>query len=423
MLIKLTNDCQFNTSTSTLHFNNSEIIDEDLIRDFHITNKRNFINNTSKEINTINLIPTMQCDGCCEYCYNLEELNKNKHYMNFEDFEQGIDNIKKLNYSFDLDTLKLYGGEPLLNPNLADLIINIHKNYQFSTLYVSSGLLFSPQKFEYAISQLKKIVDYGIDFSIGVSVDFGLSPENFTRISNKTLINKNILLERCSIIEDIGIRVVYSTIVSNKTDIDLLKKDLLSLHESKKEHFDISDMDSKSDRKYAFRISVSNDDSLHPSMEMIQELYKFYKDAHENIALTSNLYPYTDVVYSPLIKKLDEDTFLFLYPSNYCGIFDDMITMLPNGDLTSCHMTPYTSNFEISEEQINYYFNNEKCDQCDFFNVCRGLCVNRNLQAPKAMDVYCEWAKLSFELALKRLYIINGNNIKKFQSYITSLSV
>ncbi len=421
MQISLSNNITFDTNSSVLSFDGSTHDDE--VSTFLKDDKLKKFNNTEKIIRTINLIPTMMCDGACSYCYNIDEINNIKSFMSPTKFEDGVNNINEKGYILDLHTLRLYGGEPLLNPNLAELIIHIKETHGFEILYISSGLLFNDKKFNTAKNEIKRLIEYGIDVTIGVSVDFGLTDEQFTRVSNKATINKQILLNRCQELEAVGTRIVYATIISRDTNIEILKQEVVKHYTNKKEFFKLSSMDVLADRKFAYRISVANSDDNHPSMDQVQELYEMYNDLYKEVALTSNLYPYSDVIYAPDVHKLDDDNFLFLYESNYCGIFSDMITMLPDGNLTSCHMTPEPEALDITEEQYNYYFKNEKCNACDFYNVCRGLCVNRNLQAPEAMDVYCKWAMLSFELALKRSFIVNGGSEIKFKLFLKKVQI
>jgi radical SAM protein with 4Fe4S-binding SPASM domain len=417
MKYKISDDITFDIKNCHLTFNNSKYNTSQKIRDSFITCRKNDFNKKNKVIHTISLSPTYRCDGNCSYCYNISENNREKNDLTFSDFEKATNELKTKGYEIDLETLRLYGGEPLLVKNLSELIIQIKKKYKFDTLYISSGLLFNDEKFESAKTELTNLIENNIDFTIGISIDFGLLDKQFTRLSNKTKITRQLLLERCSILEDIGIRIVYATIVSENTDIDLLKKHIIDHYNNKSNKFNLDKMDTNQDRSFAYRISISNHNTLYPSVEKVRSLYDMYVELYETLPITSNLYPYTDIIYSPDIIQLDPDNFLFILAHTYCGIYTDMIAIFPGGEIGSCHMTPYDRNLKPTKEQYDYFFNNEKCNSCDFFGICRGLCVNRNLQAPTAMDSYCLWSQLSFKLSLKRLYLLNKNN---FKEYITN---
>jgi radical SAM protein with 4Fe4S-binding SPASM domain len=379
-------------------------------------------NDKDKTIRTISLNPSLRCDGDCPYCYNREDINQVTSDLNIEDFEKAIRRLREKGYEIKLSSLRLYGGEPLLTKNLADLIIHIKKEYGFSLLYVSSGLLFTDGKFQYAKEQLEQIRSSGIDLTVGVSVDFGLGDDQFTRISRTTNITRDILLNRCSEIEELGIGVVYITMISKDTNVDLLKRHIKQHYLDKNEKFDLSSMDTNSDRHLAYRITISNDDTFFPSIQTVEELKVMYDELYDELPITSNLYPYTDVIYSSIIVKLNEDNFIFLFRHSYCGIYTDMVSIFPNGEISPCHMTPFERDLTIQKECSDYLFNNEKCDNCGFFLVCRGLCPNRNLQSPDAMDSYCLWAKYSFELFIKRIFKMKGNSEKNFKDYLKRIN-
>jgi radical SAM protein with 4Fe4S-binding SPASM domain len=412
--ITISDGIVFDIKNAHLSFNNKSYdIHSDVKKVFLNTREEDF-NESNKTIRTISLNPTYRCDGNCSYCYNKTEINKQNNDLTFDEFETAIEKLKSKNYNIELQTIRLYGGEPLLIKHLSSLIIKIKEKYNFQTLYISSGLLFDDEKFEYAKNELIKLLNNNIDFTIGVSVDFGLKEKDFTRTSKKAKITRELLLDRCSILEDIGARVVYATIVSKNTNIQSLKQHIKNHYLEKYDKFNLESMDSNKDRQFAYRISVSNHDTLHPDVEKIEQLYNMYLELYDSLPITSNLYPYTDVIYSPDIMKLDSDNFLFIFPNTYCGIYTDMVAIFPGGEIGSCHMTPYDRNLKPTHEQHNYFFKNSKCDSCDFFLICRGLCVNRNIQAPDAMDVYCLWAKYSFILSLKRLYQLHKDNFKEY---------
>jgi len=409
MIINVSKKTKFDTESSMLTFDETFVKND--IRQFLMEDKKRRMFSESRIINTINMIPTMMCDGACSYCYNINELNQGKSFLDFETFENTMEDLITKGAKIELHTVKLYGGEPLLNPKLDSLLINILKKYNIETLYISSGLLFNDKKFKAAIEKIKNILKYYKDLTIGISVDFGLTDEQFTRVSNKAFINRNILLKRGEELQKIGVTVVYTSIVSRNVDMDLLKTHITK-------HFRSSKYPN-----FFYRLSVANSDDLYPTEDQIYSLYNLYNELYDKVGMTSNLFSYTDVVNFPNVFKIDKNNYMFVYPSNYCGMFDNMITILPDGQVTACQMEPDIESSTMSKEQHDYFFKNEKCDNCDFYPVCRGLCVNRNLQAPEAMDVYCLWAKLSFELALKRSYVLAGGTDEQFKKYIDNISL
>ena len=383
----------FDTSTSILYFDKDvykqEQYDSQKIQHMFMKSKINQINKP-RQIQTINLLPSMRCNGRCSYCYN-EDVNN----IQMEDltFTQLKNTLETCEYSLQLNTIRMYGGEPLLNDELymmIDYLLNINSNM---TIYISSGLFFSDAIFNKRVQQLKNIPN----IKLGIGVDLGTYPE--TRCG--LYINKQMLLERCHTLIENGFSLVFANTVSKNTNT-------LSLFSEIKE---IQKMYNGYTNKIAYRISIACDAKLTPYMSQLDELYNYMKSIYiesPQINITSNLYPYTDVIYAPSIYKLSNTSYYFHYPPFYCGLFRDMITILPNGKICHCHMnilddTMNINNFKYKED----FLQSKQCAECDYILICRGGCLYRKQIANTVLEnnqnIYCEWIKKSFELSLYKL--------------------
>lgn len=393
MLININEKIYFDTSSSILYtdkklINNVSDENKNKLRNIFI-DKRNNHFKRHRTIKTLNFIGSMKCNGKCLYCYNEDNNNTINVDMSLETIKDSINDILLKGYSIDAETVRLYGGEPLLCNELFDILDYLNDKYENLTIYISSGLYIDDNKFNYIVDRIKSYHN----ISIGVGVDLGTYPE--TRIGT---IDKSKLLSRCETLLDNNINTILVNTVSKFTNTDKLFNE-------------ISDFKSKYN-KAKFRIAVACDDKYSPSIEQLNklELKLDSEYSKQNFNLTSNIFPYTDVINAPSIYKIDDGIYYFSYSPYYCGIFSDMINILPNGQLIHCHMSPTDNTISIDDfHNKELLTSNEKCKNCDFYLQCRGGCFYRYQICDKfETNIYCEWIKKSFILSLKRL--VYGNN-------------
>lgn len=99
------------------------------------------------------MLPNAKCNLQCKYCINTNNI-------------KGIDNdidFKALFKKMDLvtfDSISIWGGEPLYNPNLELVLRNIRERYQDKDIYIlSNGVLLN----EYFVSLFNELnIKYGI---------------------------------------------------------------------------------------------------------------------------------------------------------------------------------------------------------------------------------------------------------------------
>ena len=83
---------------------------------------------------------TYRCNLNCSYCYIGDYLNKNEVYKSRIDIS--LEDIKRRVEDFEIDTIFLTGGEPLLYPNLEELLDYLYtKNIQVNI--ATNGLLIN----------------------------------------------------------------------------------------------------------------------------------------------------------------------------------------------------------------------------------------------------------------------------------------
>lgn len=349
-----------------------------------------------RTIEYLTLVPTDKCLGRCTYCYN-EQANNAGTSLTVESVLNQVDEISKTN-ELDVKTVRVYGGEPLLfAKNTIDILIALKERLGDFSVYISSGLLFDSATFNTALFELLRAKRAGIDVSVGTTVDFGIPSEHYTRIGPFGNM-KDAILSRAEEIGAAGVPCAISSIVTKDTIPSLLISEITE-HASK--HAGNVDMATGKRRKHAYRISVSNDDKTHPSLSQVKEIETLLEASYATSPVTSNVFPYTDVINGADVISIGDDKHMLVYPPSHCGIFSNMRSIHPTGTF-GCH-TLLGEDGAKDDTVKNILLKDERCASCDLALACRGACPTRKMFAPEANDTYCAWIKASFRLALIRL--------------------
>jgi len=421
-IINLGHNIIFDPSLSSFIFNSKEYYNIsgyiDIVNKIrsNFIYKRSQIFNKKRIITNLNLFPTYACHGSCPYCYSKDNINKKYGYMTLNSLKESLKKINDLGMILEPYSIRVYGGEPLLNDNLYDILEYLKEIYPaIEFIYISSGLLFSDGIFNKTKQLLTKINTLGVNFSIGVSVDFGTEP--FTRTCSTNNITQNILLNRIDELINLGIPCVAATVITKNTNIDSCIDQLINNHKKYRSIINKEDIITGKPRKIAYRVSVACSNEYHPSIQQLNILYnkmlQLYKD---NNLITSNIFPYTDVIASAHIYQVSDDIYTLIYPPMYCGIYSYMIEVYPNGEIGSCHMEMFDRSVNIDDNEYNkqMILRPKKCYDCSFFLVCRGACINRLKFSEESNELYCTWIKYSYDLALERLYSIYKDDFKDY---------
>jgi radical SAM protein with 4Fe4S-binding SPASM domain len=401
-IINIDDGIYFDLYTSSFVFGKDSfnLLDRELIKNSineSIKNRRISRFNGKRTINTINIIPTMQCYGRCLYCYNKDNNNIMLDMLNINTIINNIDYIKN-RYLLDLKDCRIYGGEPLLCKDIADIITKLYNDYNIK-FYLSSGLLFDITDFTNIVCKLKTMNN--IPISIGISLDLGCPNNLYTR-KNLNNLTCHKLINRAKILtEETGIPVIIVTTISKNTDANILRKDInrcLDLLPNS-----------------ALRFAIACDDIYHPTLKQIDNICDILETYVDNKLITNNIFPYYDVINSQNLVKFDDNIYSIVFNDTSCGVFSNMINMLPNGELIHCHMNPYDeiTNINDFKNKNEIIYGTKECNECLYWRVCRGGCYYRKQYNKESVDSYCYWIKQSFILALKRLYS-KHKNLKEY---------
>lgn len=394
-IININDDVKFDLKTSSFLFNGYSYSDSER-QEIQNTIDKNIITrrlnrfNRKRIITALNLIPTMKCNGFCLYCYNEENNNQIDDMLSIDTIYKNIRKLENL-YDISLKECRIYGGEPFLNPDLFDIMKSLYHDYKLQ-FYISSGLLFDKKTFKRVLSNLKE-VSYSL--SLGISLDLGCK-DIYTRHNALGLTLKDLLERAQKINENTKTPTILVTTISKFTDINTLENDieycLNNLSQSR------------------LRFAVACDELLYPDIDLIDNICELLKKYISNSKITSNIFPYYDVINSQYVIKITDNCYNIVFNDTSCGVFSNMINMLPNGNLIHCHMNPYDTIFDINKfDKRDDIMLSSECHDCDYWRVCRGGCYYRKLTGTKSKESYCYWIKKSFILALKRLCAVHSN--------------
>ena len=131
---------------------------------------------------TLRIVLTTECNFQCKYCFAEGEIDKNKRILKLADLK----NILKIAKEFGITNIKLTGGEPLLYPELEDLLNYIRK-LEFPYVDMTTNISCLNEK------NIKILNRYKVN-ALTLSLN-SLKKEKFTYLTNfqdYNLINNNL---------------------------------------------------------------------------------------------------------------------------------------------------------------------------------------------------------------------------------------
>lgn len=111
------------------------------------------------KIEIVELEITNACAHCCPYCYLGDASSQSP--IRFSDYKTLCKIIDKLN-EYGVKMIALLGGDPVLHPNIVDIMRYIKKTSDIKVSIMSNTLAFDSK---YTIKELSKLID-NIDFTL-----------------------------------------------------------------------------------------------------------------------------------------------------------------------------------------------------------------------------------------------------------------
>lgn len=318
----------------------------------------------------VSLELTEKCNLKCIYCYREPSFNnkKNGHMDN------AFNNIKEL-INTGISTFEITGGEPLLHPDIKNILEYLGSHCPLTAL-LTNGTLFNDE----IIAILKK---FNKNYVVQISMD-SVNEDDFNRIVGvKGYYNK--VIENIYKLSSHGIFVRVTSVLESIKDINIIYK----IAEKVKE------LGAKS---YSFTIPVSfgkakNVDFSNISKDEYDLILKLNKDLEIN---------YPDFVETPntILSKYDKSE-----PN--CGAGHRSITISPDNVIRICPMvnerigligvknnSSYMDIFKKSDMSDYQKLRSPKekyCIDCKWMFYCHG-CVGRALSKITDIGVEnCKW--------------------------------
>jgi MoaA/NifB/PqqE/SkfB family radical SAM enzyme len=132
---------------------------------------------STRHVVQAHLIPIRRCNLACTYCNEFDDFSKP---VAIEELKRRVDHLARLGTSF----IVISGGEPLLHPDLDDLIRHIREKCLIAAL-ITNGYLLTKERIE-------KLNAAGLDH-LQISID-NLKPDDVSKKSLKVLDQKLVLL-------------------------------------------------------------------------------------------------------------------------------------------------------------------------------------------------------------------------------------
>lgn len=303
---------------------------------------RNYLDNPSAFV----ILTTTKCNARCSYCY--EKTLKNKSHMSEDMAEKIADYIINNHDEYMPVSISWFGGEPLYNQEVIDLISNrlMAADIEYNTSIVSNALLFD--------EVIDKVVPYWHIKQVQVTLDG--TEENYNRIKNyvgkienpyaRVIDNIKKLLER-----EVSVSIRLNCDLDNCEDLKKL----------------VQEID---------RTIVDNRDFL--SMYVFQIFGE--RDEEYNTKLFKELEEITQLIIDKNLGGVDR--ILDQIKHNHCMVDSaNCVVITPNGDLGTCEHyidskffssidNPNIKNFDVIKEWRDYTPPTERCLNCPIYAEC-----------------------------------------------------
>ena len=378
-------------------------VDTDYVEKY--TNERIQNLSTGRQIKTIQLVVSNNCNFKCKYCfenkiYCSEEREKYQHDINnkimssadaIEYIQVVIDTIKKE----DADALHIqfFGGEPLTNKEAIIAVLEHFENGKQYGIDISYSIVTNGSLID------KNIAEYFKRYNVGVVISFD-NPKKTDRNmkSGKNSIEK--VIESLEILKSNNNHVAFNSVLSQQTI----------------EYFDTSIIDCALEYNVS-EVGIVLD--LDPSFytkdtieEISDKLIEVYQYGLEKDIQVSGYWM------STYLASLD---FMAMKKGfKTCSGTGSQFSIEPNGKVFSCKgSSAYFGDIRdikelLSNETYQLYAkrsinNSSKCKACDIEGFCSGFCLGPLEQsfgsANYVLEEYCELLKS----VTQRLFAIEGD--------------
>ena len=301
-------------------------------------------------INSFVILTTTDCNARCYYCY---ELGVTRNFMSKQTAEDVADYIIKVRKGQDV-TIKWFGGEPLYNEEVIDIISNRlkSKNIKYSSTITSNGYLFCDENI------LKATNDWNVknvQITLDGTEDVYNRIKNFIYKDDKSPFKKVINNVRKLLDASVNVNIRLNVSDNNREDIYNLV-DYLSLNFGNYKNFNI----------YCSNLYDLN----------------FSRTEDEIITLNNKFFELDQYIYNKGLRRFNLNKWLN-HERGCMAQREKSVAITPLGLLSKCeHFSEGDKIFgsiysdEIKKEAIDYWFQFKRipeCESCIAFPDCYGM--------------------------------------------------
>lgn len=363
-----------------------------------------------KKYTSIRLEITSKCNLNCSYCHNSKYANS-KDDLSYEQIKNLINCVINDN---DIKKILLTGGEPLINPNVVDLVRFITSK-GIKCDMVTNGILLTKEKMlELDKAGLKRI---------RLSID-----DISTKNHNRDNINSQIILNKIhDIVDNTSIEVCIHTVVTpdNVDNLFELYQTVINSGAKRWRVFDIGYQGAlvENDKKYDLtsyyrKLIISSKKII---KDYLKNNYEKIVDIEiNNIFKTSFLFMnVNDYKIFDFNKEYEKK--MNLSPCNY--VTNHQMTFRSNGEATLCQYfrNPIYKyeNYELVElddqpvENVIKLKNIDYCKNCKYVLNCNSGCRSRALYFTNDINSPDPIACVLHDLVYKEIIPILPENVRK----------
>jgi len=167
------------------------------------------------EIKYLILFVTNKCNANCDFCFNHKNLNETNKDLTIEETKIISSNFK------NLIQLTLSGGEPILNPNLYEIIKIFYINNNLKNLTITTNGFFYDKLFDLAKKILLNLPNLNINFSISID-DIEKKHDDARKVKN-LFNNIRLTYSKLSNLKNNKIKLTCATVINNNNQNKILK--------------------------------------------------------------------------------------------------------------------------------------------------------------------------------------------------------
>jgi organic radical activating enzyme len=375
---------------------------------------KNKISLTHTPVTSLILHPVKKsCTATCYYCYvgaNEKGVNK-QDFLDLETLDKKFKEAKQYNKSLGFEdneiiSIKMTGGEPLLNDRIEEFFNYLNNNIQNKFFITISTSLFIPRKvfenFKELMLKLDKYdnitkvqVYYSMNF--GNRVDLGKTvlgePDHF-RIDELIKLKKgNNIKKLCFTLHNV---------ILKETDFDLFIKDYRSYIKNNEDFIDVTFTLVKEGQYLCDEQKFLN------FLEQIEKLdttpyVSYWASIHLNGKFNQNDAEISSYEVEPGIYKWS--------PFNdYCGMFKSSLVIDKDTYCSCFHKITDGNSVEetmvagehLDKDKVLQFFNLvDKCKECELLSFCNRCRLDRNNL--ECSTQYKEYEKLRFRLFVRQI--------------------